>query len=137
LIILPKPHSNLEKQPPPSPQTDIDEVEPGQRAASPPETALTEGTAQELESAAQYPQHSHVPPAMAAVYRKLRPGAAGAAAPAVAADQVAPASWKAPADWTPFDPFESLSKQEQEDDAVCVCVCVSECVCVCCVCESE
>jgi hypothetical protein len=34
LIILPEPHSNLEKQPPPSPQTDIDnEVEP---ASEPP-----------------------------------------------------------------------------------------------------
>jgi hypothetical protein len=43
---------------------------------------------------------------------------------------VAPASRKAPADWTPFDPFESLSKQEQEYDAVRARVCACAFVCV-------
>ncbi len=60
-------------------------------------------------------QHSEVPPAMAHFYRELR-AAAGSAAPP--ARRVAPASWSPPAtaDWKPFDPFESLSKQEEEQE---------------------
>jgi hypothetical protein len=60
-------------------------------------------------------QHSEVPPTMAQFYRKLR--AAGSTAPA--AGHIAPASWSPPpaAQWAPFNPFESLSKQEEQQEA--------------------
>ena len=50
---------------------------------------------------------------MAHFYRELRIAAGSAAPPG---RRVAPASWSPPAtaDWKPFDPFESLSKQEEE-----------------------
>ena len=55
-------------------------------------------------------QHSHVPPALASFYHELH--AAPSAAPALQPDRVAPASWRPPAGWAPYDPFVSLSKQD-------------------------
>jgi hypothetical protein len=57
-------------------------------------------------------QRTEVPTALAGVYRALRGRAAVSASSPE--DTVSPGAWRAPASWTPFNPLESLAKQEED-----------------------